>query len=84
METKLRNSSVLSYTFFILAILTLIPVATARPNLAGYHTLCAFAPASTIYLLGAGLYFRDRVKRIRAWMVRQALKNSRAQAKIAA
>ncbi|MFN8206331.1 MAG: hypothetical protein U0T82_02840 [Bacteroidales bacterium] len=84
METKLRNSSVLSYTFFLLAILTLIPVATASPNLAGYHTLCAFAPASTIYLLGAGLFYRDRVRRIRAWIARQALKSSLTREKVAA
>ena len=44
--------------YFSLAIITLIPLASAsKPSLLGYQALCSFAPISTIGLiLLAGLH----------------------------
>jgi hypothetical protein len=84
METKLTTSKRLFTLFLALAIITLIPLSSAPANLAGFHTLCSFAPISTIYLLGASMFFYDRVKRIKAWMMRQELKRLAASEKFAA
>jgi zinc transporter ZupT len=37
-----------------LALLTLIPHASSVADLVGLHTLCSFAPISTLILLGVG------------------------------
>jgi hypothetical protein len=47
-----------------LAALTLIPHADSSPDLVGFHTLCSFAPASTLILLalaGFARVMRDAV-----------------------
>jgi hypothetical protein len=47
-----------------LAALTLIPHAESSPDLLGFHTLCSFAPASTLMLLalaGFARVMRDTV-----------------------
>ncbi len=36
-----------------LAVLTLIPHAASEADLLGFHTLCSFAPISTLFLAGA-------------------------------
>jgi hypothetical protein len=41
-----------------LAVITLLLRETSRPDLLGLRTVCAFAPASTLLLLGLGLFFR--------------------------
>jgi hypothetical protein len=35
-----------------LALFTLVPHAASVPDLLGFHTLCSFAPLSTLILLG--------------------------------
>lgn len=84
MKRKLIISRLISYTSFVLALLTIFPSPNAHADMAGFHTLCTFAPVSTIYLLGIGLFYRDRAHRILAWMERQALKNLAANSKVAA
>lgn len=41
-----------------LAVLTLIPHADSNLDLAGFHTLCSFAPLSTLVLLGLASFVR--------------------------
>ncbi|HTS77186.1 MAG TPA: hypothetical protein VMG40_13325 [Bryobacteraceae bacterium] len=48
-------------TFVIIALLTLIPFSAAKMNDLGYHSICPFAPWSTLALLFVALV---------AWMVR--------------
>jgi hypothetical protein len=47
-----------------LVALTVIPYADSTPDLLGFHTLCSFAPASTLILLalaGFARVMRDTV-----------------------
>jgi hypothetical protein len=48
-------------TFVIVALLTLIPFSAVKMNDLGYHSMCPFAPWSTLALLFVALV---------AWMVR--------------
>lgn len=51
-----------------LAALTLIPHADSSTDLIGFHTLCSFAPVSTVILLalaGFARIMRDMVYRTR-------------------
>ena len=63
--------SLLTASFVLLlglAALTLIPHAESSPDMLGYHTLCSFAPVSTIVLLALGGFarvMRDVVYRTR-------------------
>ena len=41
-----------------LAVLTLIPHEASAPDLLGFHTLCSFAPLSTLVLLGVAGFVR--------------------------
>jgi len=41
-----------------LAALTLIPHAESTPDLLGFHTLCSFAPVSTLLLLALAGFVR--------------------------
>lgn len=38
----------LTIIFIVLGILTLVPAPVSKPNLIGYHSICPFAPVSTI------------------------------------
>jgi len=55
---------VLVYVHSALAIVTLLPMATAsKPNLMGYKSLCSFNPFSAIILFGlAGLHIYLHLK----------------------
>lgn len=60
--------SALAVLLLGLAALTLTPHADSHPDLLGYHTLCPFAPFSSLVLLGlAGfvLVMRDAVYKSR-------------------
>jgi hypothetical protein len=48
-------------TFLIIGLLTLIPFSAAKMNDLGYHSICPFAPWSTLALLFVALV---------AWMIR--------------
>jgi hypothetical protein len=51
-----------------LGALTIIPHSESGPNMLGYHTLCSFAPVSTIVLLalaGFARVMRDVVYKTR-------------------
>ncbi len=48
-------------TFVILGLLTLIPFSAEKMNDLGYHSICPFAPWSTLALLFVALV---------AWMIR--------------
>jgi hypothetical protein len=56
----------LAILLLICALLTILPYpAASKPNLLGYKSLCAFAPLSTLILLGAAGFvriFRDTHK----------------------
>ncbi|GEM_PF-1589119 len=41
-----------------LAFVTLLPRDASEPDLMGLRTVCAFAPGSTLLLLGLALFFR--------------------------
>lgn len=41
----------ISITFVVIALLTLIPFSAAKMNDLGYHSICPFAPWSTLSLL---------------------------------
>ncbi len=41
-----------------LAVVTLLPRPASHPDLLGFRTVCAFAPGSTLVLLGLSLFFR--------------------------
>lgn len=41
----------ISITFVIIGLLTLIPFSAAKMNDLGYHSICPFAPWSTLSLL---------------------------------
>jgi hypothetical protein len=44
--TTLRN------VLILLAVITVLPRPASDPDLLGYHTVCAFVPVSTIFLIG--------------------------------
>jgi hypothetical protein len=53
--------SVLSAVMFLLlglALFTLIPHEASAPDFFGFHTLCSFAPLSTLILLGIAGFVR--------------------------
>jgi len=51
-EPQYSLMSALAVLLVGLAALTLMPHADSQPDLMGYHTLCSFAPVSTLVLLG--------------------------------
>lgn len=57
-EPQYSLLSSLSVVLLGLAILTVVPRQTSKPNLLGYHTLCAFVPISTLILLGLAGFVR--------------------------
>lgn len=57
-EPQYSLLSSLTVALLALAILTLVPRQTSKPNLLGYHTLCAFVPVSTLILLGLAGFVR--------------------------
>ena len=63
----------LSLAFSILAVVTLIPGASAKPNVLGYHSVCSFAPAATAlcgFLAGITCTLRNRLVSRRASSMR--------------
>ena len=59
---RYRVLSMLSSVLLVLGGLTLVPNPSAKPDLLGYRTLCAFVPLSTLILLclaGLGRLMRD-------------------------
>ena len=53
--------SVLSAVMLLLlglAVFTLIPHEASAPDFLGFHTLCSFAPVSTLVLLGVAGFVR--------------------------
>jgi hypothetical protein len=58
-EKKSPVHVIITSTYIILAVVTLIPMASASKEcLLGYKALCSFSPISTILLLaGATLHF---------------------------
>jgi uncharacterized protein with FMN-binding domain len=63
----------LSLAFSILAVVTLIPGAAAKPNVLGYHSVCSFAPAATAlcgFLAGITCTLRNRLVSRRASSMR--------------
>ena len=57
-EPQYSLLSGLSVALLGLALLTLLPRQSSRPNLLGYHSLCAFVPISTLILLGLAGFVR--------------------------
>jgi hypothetical protein len=57
-EPQYSLLSSLSVVLLGLAVLTVVPWQTSKPNLLGYHTLCAFVPISTLILLGLAGFVR--------------------------
>lgn len=51
-EPQYSVLSTLTVLLLGLAIFTLIPRSGSAPDLLGFHTLCSFAPLSTLILLG--------------------------------
>ena len=65
-EPQFSVLTALSLLLAGLSVLTLVPRAASKPDLLGFHTLCAFAPASTLILLalaGFARAMRDTVYR---------------------
>lgn len=55
MTNKLSTHMIFTAVYLVLAVLTLLPMATAsKPCHMGYEALCSFTPISTIILLGLG------------------------------
>jgi len=53
---KISTHMIFTGVYFLLALLTLLPLATAsKPCLLGYEALCSFSPISTIILLALGI-----------------------------
>jgi hypothetical protein len=53
--------SILSAAVFLLmglAVFTLMPHQASAPDFLGFHTLCSFAPVSTLVLLGVAAFVR--------------------------
>jgi hypothetical protein len=67
----MKKYYIISLAFTIIAtssaVITLIPVGMAsKTNLAGYYSICSFAPISTIILLAlAGTSCKIRSKRLK-------------------
>jgi len=57
-EPQYSIMSALAVLLLGLAVLTLVPCATSAPDLLGFHTLCSFAPLSTLILLGVAGFVR--------------------------
>jgi hypothetical protein len=51
-EPQYTVLSALAVLLLGLALFTLIPHAKSAPDLLGFHTVCSFAPLSTLILLG--------------------------------
>lgn len=57
-EPKSLLLSLLSGVALGLAAVTALPFSGSHPNLAGYHSVCAFVPLSTLTLLALAGFFR--------------------------
>lgn len=53
---KIPTHIIFTGVYFVLAIVTLIPMGTAsKASLLGYKALCSFSPISTIIFLALGI-----------------------------
>lgn len=57
-EPQYTLLSATSVLLILLAVLTVLPHPDSKPDLLGYHTLCAFVPLSTLVLLGLAGFVR--------------------------